>query len=53
MPMANHLIVCRHDFYGLSDSYEYSELILSLREAARRKIADKSHRMTRGGSFGY
>jgi hypothetical protein len=47
LPSANYLIVCWHNYYGLFDPYEYTEFILSLGEAARRKIAEKSRRMSR------
>ena len=47
LPSANYLIVCWHNFYGLFDPYEYTQYILSLGEAARRKIAEKSRRMSR------
>jgi len=47
LPSDNHLIVCWKNFYGLFDPYEYTEFILSLGEAARRKIAEKSRRMRR------
>jgi hypothetical protein len=47
LPSENHLIVCWKNYYGLFDPYEYTELILSFGEAARRKILEKSRRMRR------
>jgi hypothetical protein len=47
LPSENHLIVCWKNFYALFDPYEYTELILSFGEAARRKLAEKSRRMRR------
>jgi len=47
LPSANHLIVCWKNYYALFDPYEYTALILSLGEAARRKIAEKSRRLSR------
>jgi hypothetical protein len=47
LPSDNHLIVCWKNYYALFDPYEYTELILSFGEAARRKLAEKSRRMSR------
>ena len=47
LPSDNYLIVCWRSYYGLFNPYEYTELILSLGEAARRKILEKSRRMRR------
>jgi len=47
LPSQNHLIVCWKNYYALFDPYEYTDLILSLGESARRKIAEKSRRMSR------
>jgi len=47
LPSENHLIVCWKNYYALFDPYEYTELILSFGEAARRKILEKSRRMRR------
>lgn len=47
LPSANHLIVCWKNFYALFDPYEYTELILSFGPTARRKLAEKSRRMSR------
>ena len=47
LPSQNHLIVCWKNYYARFDFYEYTELIASLGEAARRRIAEKSRRMSR------
>ena len=47
LPSENHLIICWKNFYALFNPYEYTELILSFGEAARRKILEKSQRMRR------
>jgi len=47
LPSDNHLIVCWKNYYALFDPYEYTELILSFGEAARRKLAEKSRRLSR------
>jgi hypothetical protein len=47
LPSDNYLIVCWNNYYGLFDTYEYTEFILSLGEEARKKIAEKSRRMRR------
>jgi hypothetical protein len=47
LPSDSHLIVCWKNYYALFDPYEYTELILSFGEAARRKLAEKSRRMSR------
>ncbi len=47
LPSANHLIVCWKNYYALFDPYEYTELILSFGEVARRRLAEKSRRLSR------
>ena len=47
LPSDNHLIVCWKNFYALFAPYEYTELILSFGPTARRKLAEKSRRMSR------
>jgi hypothetical protein len=47
LPSDNYLIVCWNNYYGLFDTYEYTEFILSLGEEARKKIVQKSRRMRR------
>lgn len=47
LPSNNHIIVCWRSYYALFDTYEYTDFILSLDEPARRKLAEKSRRMSR------
>ncbi len=45
LPSDSYIIVCWRNYYGLFDHYEYTTLILSFGEVARKKLIEKSRRM--------
>jgi hypothetical protein len=47
LPSDNHIIVYRHNYYGLFAPLEFTEIIVRLGEEARKKIADKCQRLRR------
>jgi hypothetical protein len=47
LPSDNHIIVYWQNYYGLFTPLEFAETIALLGEQARKKIAEKSHRLRR------
>lgn len=47
LPSANHIIVYWQNFYGLFNPLEFVEIIATLGEEARKKVAEKSRRLRR------
>jgi len=47
LPSDNYIIVYWQNYYGLFSTYEYTEVIATLGEAARKKIVQKSRRLRR------
>jgi len=47
LPSANHIIVYWQNYYGLFSPLEFVEIIATLGEEARKKVAEKSRRLRR------
>lgn len=47
LPSDNYIIVYWQNYYGLFSTYEYTEIIATLGENARKKIVQKSRRLRR------
>ena len=47
LPSANHIIVYWQNYYGLFNPLEFVEIIATLGEQARKKVAEKSRRLRR------
>jgi len=47
LPSDNYIIVYWQNYYGLFSTYEYTEIIATLGEEARKKIVQKSRRLRR------
>jgi hypothetical protein len=47
LPSDNHIIVYWQNYYGLFTPLEFTEIIATLQEKARKKVAEKSRRLRR------
>ncbi|MEE9234491.1 MAG: transposase [Candidatus Acidoferrales bacterium] len=47
LPSANHIIIYCHNYYGLFSTLELIELLTTLDEEPRKKLAEKSRRLRR------
>ena len=51
LPSQNQIALYHQQRFGMFDRYEYQELLLTLREGARRKLLGKTRRLRRSQSW--